>query len=227
MDIYKINLMEYFVTYFINYNYNFHNSEDTRYFSEEAGRNLLSIITRLMYHDTENVQEMLKETLEKDSLRNKYFDIDMIFSPNTRDDLGDNLSFKIEEDESDTQPTLLDGIFFDNMRNFMDSSFTILYVGVKGYSSNKFLDVMKLAKITVQFLKNIAEGFNTNFNEKIFNMKAKGAKVTLFDTGFNHLIKSLNMIRKADTEDFEYPNDKLVIIIYYLIEFLMEHIERK
>ena len=125
---------------------------------------------------------------------------------------------------------VLDNTFFSNFNSLLKKNIYRNFILTKNINeTNRHIYLANKSKLTLQFLQLLGEDFCTDFHEKIFlpinpENKEEGS---IFENVIISLKQTLIYIFQSHTIENELPQDKLIVIMSNLIDFIIEFLVTK
>ena len=125
---------------------------------------------------------------------------------------------------------VLDDTFFSNFNFLIQKNIYRNFILTKNiYETDKLIVLANKTKLILQFLQLLGEDYCTDFHDKIFLSREPDNKnkVSIFENVIISLKQTLILIFQNNNIEVELPQDKLIVLMSNLIDFIIEFIVTK
>jgi len=213
---YRRIIINYFLKFFSSdpENKKFFGKISNKIYTEETTVTLLIIVVKLLYYDTKNTQNKF-EILNSKYIRPSEDDI-----PANEENFGINRnSFSSDLCKN----------FFKSFLNKLQKIFVLNFsTSINFFMFERYTEISELNKLMIQFLQLLAEGFQSSFKPKIFELKlTRTESISIFDiiyTQFKTAYYLMDLHSKIENNN-ELSHYKLIVLFSNIVDFLIEYIE--
>jgi hypothetical protein len=118
--------------------------------------------------------------------------------------------------------------FFQKFNAKLQTVFVMNFATAKNFfQAQRYLGITNVNKLIIQFLQLLAEGFNTNYHDRIFKSFSDDLNFTFFDNIVSNLVSGFNRMNVEYFANGELTFDKLLVLMTNIVDFMVEYAQQE